>query len=62
MLENVYNGLNVKNVYEGLNVKNVYEGLNVKNVYEGLNARSEVFLSEEYFYKMYPHRNTLTAL
>ena len=26
MLENVYEGLNVKNVYEGLNVKNVYEG------------------------------------
>ena len=43
----------LKNVYEGLNVKNVYEGLNVKNVYEGLNARSEVYLSKEYFCKMY---------
>ena len=54
MLENVYEGLNVKNVYEGLNVKNVYEGLNVENVYEGLNARSEVYLSKKYFCKMYP--------
>ena len=26
MLNNVYDGLNVKNVYEGLNVENVYEG------------------------------------
>ena len=43
----------LENVYEGLNVKNVYEGLNVKNVYEGLNARSEVYLSKEYFCKMY---------
>ena len=42
----------LENVYEGLNVKNVYEGLNVKNVYEGLNARSEVYLSKEYFCKM----------
>ena len=44
----------LENVYEGLNVKNVYEGLNVKNVYEGLNARSKVYLSKEYFCKMYP--------
>ena len=44
----------LENVYEGLNVKNVYEGLNVKNVYKGLNARSEVYLSNEYFCKMYP--------
>ena len=44
----------LENVYEGLNVKNVYEGLNVKNVYESLNARSEVYLSKEYFCKMYP--------
>ena len=43
----------LEHVYEGLNVKNVYEGLNVKNVYEGLNARSEVYLSKEYFCKMY---------
>ena len=44
----------LENVYEGLNVKNVYEGLNVKNAYEGLNARSEVYSSKEYFCKMYP--------
>ena len=44
----------VRNVYEGLNVKNVDEGLNVKHVYEGLNARSEVYLSKEYFCEMYP--------
>ena len=27
----------------------------VKNVYEGLNARSKVYLSKEYFFKMYPN-------
>ena len=26
----------------------------LKNVYEGLNANSEVYLSKEYFCKMYP--------
>ena len=26
----------------------------LKDVYEGLNARSEVYLSKEYFYEMYP--------
>ena len=26
----------------------------LKNVYEGLNDRSEVYLSKEYFCKMYP--------
>ena len=35
-------------------LKNLYEGLNVKNVYEGLNACFEVYLSKEYFCKMYP--------
>ena len=25
----------------------------LENVYEGLNARSEVYLSKDYFYKMY---------
>ena len=44
----------LENVYEGLNVKNVYEGLNVENEYEGLNARSKVYLSKEYFWEMYP--------
>ena len=43
----------LQNVYEGLMVQNVNEGLNVKNVYEGLNAHSEVYLSKEYFCKMY---------
>ena len=47
----------LENVYEGLNVKNVHEGLNVKNVYEGLNARSEVYLSKEYFCKMFPNEH-----
>ena len=37
-----------------LYVKNVYKGSNVKNLYKGLNARSEVYLSKEYFCKMYP--------
>ena len=31
-------------------LENLYEGLNVKNVYEGL----KVYLSKEYFFKMYP--------
>ena len=35
-------------------LENAYEGLNVKNVYEGLTAHSEVYLSKEYFCKMYP--------
>ena len=35
-------------------LQNVYEGLIVKNVYGGLNARSQVYLSKEYFCKMYP--------
>ena len=35
-------------------LENEYEGLNVNNVYEGLNARSEVYLSKEYFCKMHP--------
>ena len=26
----------------------------LENVYEGVNARSEVYLSKEYFYEMYP--------
>ena len=39
----------LENVFEGLNVKNVYEGLNVNNVYEGLNDHTEVYLSKEYF-------------
>ena len=30
------------------------KALMLKNVYEGLNARSEVYLSKEYFCKMYP--------
>ena len=26
----------------------------LENIYEGLNARPKVYLSKEYFYKMYP--------
>ena len=43
----------LENVYEVLNVKNVYDGLNLKNLYDGLNARFVVYLSKEYFCKMY---------
>ena len=36
---------------KALMLENVYAGL---NVYEGSNARSEVYLSKEYFCEMYP--------